>query len=67
MHLNTSEDKGALENKIKNNTENKRGFKRYNKEHFNKRKKPESKMHEDNKQVKKGTSILKKMWLKIKS
>jgi ribonuclease E len=67
MHLNASEDKGASENKVKNNTENKRGFKRYNKEHFNKRKKPESKMHEDNKQVKKGTSILQKMWLKIKS
>ena len=38
---------------------NKRGFKRYNKENFNRRKKPGSKMHEDNKQVKKDISILK--------
>lgn len=62
-----SEDENIdlLEYRIKNSLENKNGFKRSNKDNFN-RKRTKKKERIDNKDVKINTSILKKMWLKIK-
>ena len=44
---------------------NKRGFKNYNKENFNRKKRTKGRV--ENKQVKNNTSMLSKIWTKIKA
>ena len=60
-----SDDKGVSEYRGKSNPENKRGFKSYNKENFNRKKRTKGRV--ENKQVKNNTSMLSKIWTKIKS
>jgi ribonuclease E len=61
----TSDDKGVLEYRGKSNLENKRGFKSSNKENFNRKKRIRGRV--ESKQVKNNTSMLSKIWTKIKS
>ena len=63
--FNVSDDKGVSEYRGKSNSENKRGFKSYNKENYNKKKRTKGRV--ENKQVKNNTSMLSKIWTKIKS
>ena len=64
-NFDVSVDKGVSEYRGKSNSENKRGFKSYNKENFNRKKRAKGKV--ENKQVKNDTSILSKIWTKIKA
>ncbi len=64
-NIDASDYKGVLEYRGKSNPENKRGFKSYNKENFNRKKRTKGRI--ENKQVKNNTSMLSKIWTKIKS